>query len=114
MTELLRKDVVGQRIAEIVISVPDKPVTMDGQSFSAGYVRLASGVLIDLCGAAPPLQACPADLQALKRDRAYEAEFRAALGKRISDTRVPALAWDRPCLHRLADFDLDTEPLWPT
>jgi hypothetical protein len=134
MRELSPSDVFGARIAEIIISVPDKPISMSDQSFSAGYIRLDNGHVIDLSTAAPPLLAHDVGLESVVRDSKYEAEFRRAIGQKIADvvlttdvgclcvvtdgglliTDVPAQFWQRPCLCKRSEFSQATEPLWKT
>ena len=48
MNALRRKDFVGRHITDIIISMPDKTVSMSDMSYSAGYLRLDSGILFDL------------------------------------------------------------------
>jgi hypothetical protein len=134
MRELSRNDVVGTRIADIIISLPDRPVSMSDQSFSASYVRLDNGHVIDLSTPAPPLFADDRGVSAITRDSKYESEFRQAIGQKISDvllttdvgylcivtegdlliTDVPALFWQRPCIYKRAEFSQSTEALWKT
>jgi hypothetical protein len=134
MRELSPNDVLGARIADIIISIPDKPISMSDQSFSAGYIRLDNGHVIDLSTAAPPLLAHDVGLESVVRDSKYEAEFRRAIGQKIADvvlttdvgclcvvtdgglliTDVPAQFWQRPCLCKRSEFSQATEPLWKT
>ena len=48
MRALQRDDVIGRRIVDVIVSVPDKPVTMSTMSYSPGYLRLDSGILFYL------------------------------------------------------------------
>lgn len=134
MRELSSSDVVGARIAEIIISVPDNPVSMSDQSFSASYIRLDNGHVIDLSTVVPPLLAHDVGLESVVRDSMYEAEFRRAIGQKVSEvvvttdvgclcfvtdgglliTDVPAQFWQRPCIFKRAEFSQATEPLWKT
>lgn len=131
---LRREDVIGRQIADIVVSVPDKPVSMSGMSASEGYIRLDTGVLINLGEDLECLRACgESRLQGLVRYTEYERdEFRSVIGKRISNvvvacdcallvfitedgkfiTMVPAQFWIRPCLYDAASFTDETSPLW--
>ncbi len=132
MRELSPGDVVGKRITEIIISVPNRPVSMGDQSLSASYIRLDNGVVLDLNGPVPPLRAYEGELATVKRDTPYEAEFQAAIGQTVSEvllttdvgclcvvtdgglliTEVPALFWERPCIYRRSECSINTEPLW--
>jgi hypothetical protein len=133
MRELERDDIIGKRIAEVIISLPDKPITMSTMSYSAGYLRLDSEVVIYLGQpATPPMRACDEiGLRALARDTTYEKEFRPLIRQKIVDvvltrddgclciltdeyliTEVPAQFWVRPCLYKRDSFTLPTEPFW--
>ena len=133
MHALSRGDIVGRRITDFIVSVPDKPTTMSGQSYSAGYLRLDNGVLFYLGQPTePPLHACEeAVLAKVTRDAKYEAEFRSILGQEVQDvvltiddgclcvvtkdaviTEVPAQFWVRPCIYSKTDFNFQTEPYW--
>jgi hypothetical protein len=130
MRVLRREDVVGRRITEIIISVPDKPVTMSDMSHSPGYLKLDSGIVFHL--GVQPLQAVDeATLAGVRRDAKYEREFRSLLRQEIEDvvlmvddgslcvvtrdsiiTEVPAQFWVRPCTYKRAEFTYETEPYW--
>jgi hypothetical protein len=132
MRELSPSDVFGARIADIIISVPDKPVSMSDQSFSVGYIRLNNGHVIALSTATPPLLAHDVGLESVVRDSKYEAEFRRAIGQKVTDvvlttdvgclcvvtdgdlliTDVPAQFWQRPCIYKRTEFSQATEPFW--
>src|SRR5262245_38716664 len=84
MRALRREDLVGRRITEIIISVPDKPVTMSDMSYSPGYLKLDSGTVFHL--GVQPLQAVDeATLAGVRRDTKYEREFRSLLRQAIED-----------------------------
>ena len=133
MQALRRENVVGRRIVDVIVSVPDKPVTMSDMSYSPGYLRLDSGVLFFLGQPTEPaLHASDeAALTSVTRDTKYEREFRSLLGQEIEDvvlmiddgslcvitkeaviTEVPAQFWVRPCIYKRADFTYKTEPYW--
>jgi hypothetical protein len=130
MHVLLREEVIGRRIVDIIISVPDKPVTMSDMSYSPGYLKLDSGFVFDL--SVQPL--CVADdsvVTRVTRDARYECEFSALLLQDIENvvsmvddgclcvvtsaaviTVVPAQFWVRPCIYKRAEFTYKTEPYW--
>jgi len=133
MRTLRREDIVGRRITDVIVSVPDQPVTMSTMSYSPGYLRLDNGVLFYLGQPTEPLlhTSDESALSGLKRDTQYEQEFRALLGQQIEDvvlmvddgclcvvtkdlviTEVPAQFWVRPCTYKRADFSFKTEPYW--
>ena len=133
MRELRRENVIGRRIVEVVIALPDRPVTMSTMSYSASYLRLDSGSLFDLGQpAAPPLHAVDERaVSGLARDPKSEREFRPAILQEIVDvvlmiddgslcvltdefviTVVPAQFWVRPCLYKRDSFTYTTEPFW--
>ena len=133
MRALQRDDVIGRRIVDVIVSVPDKPVTMSTMSYSPGYLRLDSGILFYLGQpTAPELHASDeAALTSVMRDAKYEWEFCSLLKQEIEDvvlmiddgslcvvtkdaviTEVPAQFWVRPCIYKRADFTYKTEPYW--
>ena len=133
MRPLERDDIIGRRIVEIIISLPDKPVTMSTMSYSAGYLRLENGVLFYLGQPTqPPLHASDESaLRDLARDASYERGFRSLIRQEIVDviltiddgclcvvtdafvvTEVPAQFWVRPCIYKRDSFTLPTEPFW--
>ncbi len=90
MRHLEKADVIGKRIADVIVSVPDKPVTMSDQSHSPGFLRLDTGDIINLGSYAPPLASVQeSEIQKLVRDRKYEKNFRPALGQTISEILFP-------------------------
>ena len=90
MRSLNKTDVIGKRIAEVIISMPDIPVTMSTHSYSAGFLRLNTGEIIDLRICEPPLLACEErDVCEIVRDRKYEKEFRPAIGETIIAVTLP-------------------------
>ena len=118
-----KADVIGKKIAEIIVSLPDKPVTMSDQSFSRGFLRLNTGEIIDLGSYAPPLIVIPEiEVQKVIRDAKYEAEFQPAIGPVITELLFPdetedgsihvgtangflitfgaSCFWIRPCIER--------------
>jgi hypothetical protein len=130
MRVLLKEDVVGRRIADIIISVPDKPVTMSDMSYSPGYLKLDSGVVFDL-GVQPLCVADDLAVTRVTRDTKYEREFCTLLRQEIEDvvlmiddgclcvvtrdaaiTVVPAQFWVRPCIYKRTEFRYKTEPFW--
>ena len=80
MDALQRDDVIGRRIVDVIVSVPDKPVTMSTMSYSPGYLRLDSGVLFYLGQPTEPALYArdEAALANVTRDAKYEREFRLA------------------------------------
>jgi hypothetical protein len=130
MHTLRREDVVGRRIIDIVVSVPDKPVSMSDMSYSASYLRLDSGLAFNL-GLQPLHAADEAALTGVIRDAKHEREFGALLQQTIEDvvlmvddgslcvatrnsiiTEVPAQFWVRPWIYKRAEFTYKTEPYW--
>ncbi|MDB6024232.1 MAG: hypothetical protein JWM68_455 [Verrucomicrobiales bacterium] len=90
MRQLEKSEVIGRRVVDIIVSTPDKPVTMLDQSYSAGFLRLDSGDLINLGAYAPPLIACDEkDVRDLMRDKKYEKEFRPAIDQKIVELILP-------------------------
>ncbi len=90
MRHLEKTDVIGKRIADLIVSVPDKPVTMSDQSHSPGFLRLETGDIINLGSYAPPLASVEeSDVQKLVRDHKYEKDFRPVIGQTISDLLFP-------------------------
>jgi hypothetical protein len=95
MRQLEKSEVVGRQIVDIIVSVPDKPVTMSDQSYSAGFLRLDSGHLINIGDWAPPLLVCDeAEIHNLRRDKDTEKEFRPAIGQKIIGVTLPDEAED--------------------
>jgi len=82
---LAKQDVVGRGLAEVIILQPDKPISMAGQSYSGGYVRLDNGVLIELDSSEAPCSLDPARLKQLPRDSAHEQTFKPAIGQKVVD-----------------------------
>ncbi len=133
MCELAREDLIGRRITELVISVPDKPITMSTMSRSTGYLRLDTDVLVPI-GHPPtlPIRSCAeAAISDLVRDYKYEREFMPVLQQQIRDvvvtrgdgclcfatdnfliTEVPAQFWIRPCLYKRDQSAPATVPFW--
>jgi hypothetical protein len=90
--------------------------------------------VIALSTATPPLLAHDVGLESVVRDSKYEAEFRRAIGQKVTDVvlttdvgclcvmtdgdlliaDVPAQFWQRPCIYKRAEFSQATEPLWKT
>jgi hypothetical protein len=90
MRNLEKADVIGKRIADVIVSVPDKPVTMSDQSHSPGFLLLDTGDIINLGSYAPPLvSAEQREVQRLVRDRKYEKNFRSAIGQTINELLFP-------------------------
>jgi hypothetical protein len=90
MRQLEKTDVIGKRIADVIVSMPDKPVTMSDQSYSPGYLQLDTGDVINLGAYAPPLVSCDeGDFCNLVRDTEYEKEFCPAIGQTIIDLAFP-------------------------
>ena len=133
MGALQRDDVIGRRIVDVIVSVPDKPVTMSSMSYSPSYLRLDSGVLFYLGQPTEPALHASDEvaLTSVTRDAKYEREFRSLLKQQIEDvvlmiddgslcvvtkdaviTEVPAQFWVRPCIYKRADFTYKTEPYW--
>ena len=127
------QDILGQRISEVVISKPDRPVSMTDMSTSVGYLRLENGIIIDIGATNPPLpKVTDIPFPDAGRDKEYEKEFQALVGQRIADVRVttelglvciftenslvvtevPAQFWVRPCLYSKGTLDVETERLW--
>jgi hypothetical protein len=95
MHQLEKCEVVGRRIVDIIVSIPDKPVTMSDQSHSEGFLRLDSGRLINLGAYAPPLVACDeSEIRNLTRDKKTEAEFHPAIDQTIVEIILPGEAED--------------------
>jgi hypothetical protein len=130
MRELSRQDVVGRRIADIIISVPDEPISMSGMSYSAGYLRLDNGVTFGL-GVRPPLIVDDCVTAAVHRSAMHESEFRSLLHQEVEDVvsgvedgslyvltkhmaivMVPSQFWVRPCLYERTEIIDETEPFW--
>ena len=130
---LQRDDVIGRRIVDVIVCVPDKPITMSAMSYSAGYLRLDNGILFYLGQPTEPeLRASDeAALASVTRDAKYEREFRTVLKQEIEDvvlmiddgslcvvtkdaviTEVPAQFWVRPCIYKRAEFTYKTERYW--
>jgi hypothetical protein len=135
MRALQREEVVGRRIVEVVVSVPDRPVTMSTMSYSASYLRLDSGSWFDLGQpTVPPLYAVyETVLRGVVRDPKGEKEFRPLLQQVIvdvvltiddgslcvlTDEFVIAVGagqfWVGPYLAKRASFTDATEPFWPS
>ena len=74
--------IIGRTIKEVIISVPDRPVSMSDQSESVGYIRLDNGacITIDYADFAAVLDLPIAEKE---RDRKIESEFSKALGSEI-------------------------------
>lgn len=125
MRELRREDVIGVRIAEVLVTMPDIPVSMDDHSYSAGYIRLENGIVIDFDSSRTSLQGYDGSLDALVRDSNYEAKFREAawlfkslmfflrqtltslvllLLRGYLSPRSPALFWNRLCICKRSEF----------
>jgi hypothetical protein len=79
MRALQRHDVIGRRIADIIVSVPDKPPTMSDMSYSASYLRWDSGIAFHL-GLQPLQAADEATVTGVARDTKCEREFRSLIG----------------------------------
>src|SRR5689334_4188277 len=122
MRTICREEVIGRRIADIIISVPDKPVTMSDISYSPGYLKLDSGLAFDL-GVQPLQAADDSTVTGVTRDTKYERGFRSLLRQEIEDvvlisddgclcvvtedtvlTVIPAQFWVRPFTYKRADF----------
>ena len=41
--QLEKADVIGKRIVSVIVSMPDKPVTMSNHSYSEGFLQLDTG-----------------------------------------------------------------------
>src|ERR1700674_2010685 len=90
MRNLEKIDVIGKRIADVIVSVPNKPVTMSDQSHSPGFLRLDTGDIINLGSYAPPLVCIDdSEIQKLVRDRKYEKDFRPLIGETITELLFP-------------------------
>ncbi len=90
MRNLEKTDVIGRCIADVMVSVPDKPVTMSDQSHSPGFLRLDTGDIINLGSYAPPLVSVEeSEIQKLVRDRKYEKDFRPLIGQTITEVLFP-------------------------
>lgn len=90
MRHLEKTDLIGRRIADMIVSVPDRPVSMSDQSHSPGFLRLDTGDIINLGSYAPPLVSVEeSEIQKLVRDRKYEADFRPVIGQAITDLLFP-------------------------
>ena len=130
MRTLSREEVIGRRIADIIISAPDIPVSMSDMSYSHGYLKLDNGLAFDL-DAQPVRVADDSVVAGVLRDTKYEQEFRMLLRQMIEDvvltidcgclcvvtgeaviTVVPAQFWVRPCLRQRVEFTHKTEPYW--
>src|SRR5688572_7949419 len=87
MRALQREEVVGRRIVDVLVSVPDRPVTMSTMSFSSSFLRLDSGSWFDLGQpTVPPLYAVDETvLRGVVRDPKCEKEFRPLLQQVIVD-----------------------------
>ena len=85
MQLLAKQDVVGRRLAEVIISEPDKPVTHEDQSYSSGYVRLDNEVLIEIDSNEVPRVIDSSSLSHLQRDSEHEQTFRPAIGQKVVD-----------------------------
>jgi hypothetical protein len=87
MRDLQQNDVIGRRITDFIVSVPDKPVTASTMPHSPSYLRLDTGLLFRL--GQPDNSALSASdesvLSGLKRDAVLEQEFRPLLGQQITD-----------------------------
>jgi hypothetical protein len=128
MQLLTRHDVVGRRLAEVIISQPDKPVSDEDQSYSSGYVRLDSGVLIELDSSEAPRALDLVRLRHLARDSEHERSFQPAIGQKVVDLLrsdehagicvllesgsviafVPGRCWIAPSLLKRDEFPLST------
>src|SRR5688572_30290919 len=104
MNSFERQDIVGRRIVEVVVSIPDKPVSMSDMSESKGYLRLDSGVVIEIVGDVLS-HIEPATLSGLARDRVTEKEFKDALGGKIVD-----VVHDGLILHVLLESGISISP----
>lgn len=123
MRPLEKADLIGKRIIDVIVSMPDKPVTMASQSYSRGFLRFDSGALINLGSYAPPLLACSEeDLRCIMRDTNYEREFGPVIGQEVIAVIFPdeneqgevqvstangfvmasvaSCFWIRPCIER--------------
>ena len=101
MHQLEKSDVIGRRIVEIIVSKPNIPVSMSGQSYSEGFLRLDTGHLIDLGDSELPLIACDeSEVRNLKRDRKTEREFRRAINRTIVEMTMPTDE-DDECVMRI-------------
>jgi hypothetical protein len=119
-------DVIGKRVADVILSIPDKPVTMSDQSDSPGFLRLDTGDIIDLGAYAPPLVTVEeGEIQRVVRDLKYEEDFRPVIGQAITDLLYPdeteegsihvrtangfiitfaaSCFWIRPCIEQSKD-----------
>ena len=124
---------IGRRTVDVIVSVPDKRVTMSTMSYSPCYLRLASGVLFYLGHPIEPAlyASDESTLRGLTRDPKSERNFHALLGQQIEDvlliiddgclcvvtkdlviTEVPAQFWVGPCTYKRTDFTFKTEPYW--
>jgi hypothetical protein len=121
---LEKPDVIGKRIADVIILKPDIPISMSSQSYSPGFLRLETGEVFDLGSDAPPLLACDEmQFKNAARDTEYENEFRPAIGQIILNLLFPdeteegsinvitangylinsvaAVFWTRPCINKV-------------
>ena len=88
MRQLEKCEVIGRRIVDIIVSLPDRPVTMSDQSYSNGFLRLDSGYLINL-GSDAPLACDESEVRDLIRDKETEREFGPAIGQEIVGVILP-------------------------
>jgi hypothetical protein len=131
MSELVKSDLVGKRIVEIVVSQSDHPADMSGPAaYCASYVRLETGVLFS---AEQPCEACVETLvEHLKRDKTVEKKLRPILQEEITNvvvstvdgsiyivtkalllTVVPGQFWVGPVIMKPSDLHDETESYWP-
>jgi hypothetical protein len=136
MRLLNQNDVIGARIIEVILSMPDKPMDISRESISAsqGYLRLDNSFILDLSSYELPIfSAEEENLSSLSRDTKYEQEFAAVIGQQIVDVvlseYLPSIcimtrarlvvtngwtpAWVGPCLMPKDSYHFsETEPLW--
>jgi len=129
MKALEMNEVVGRRIVDVVISKPDKPVSMAGSSESKCYLQLDSGLVLQLDGRVlKPFE--NAELPSITRDRETEAEFVEIVGEKIVDVVHDGMVvyvvvkgglsmstglgqfWTRPYLDRSPSYYEEPKSIW--
>jgi hypothetical protein len=130
MNLVTRNDIVGHRIVDVIISMPDNPLSMSDMSESKGYLRLDNGLVIHFDGGAPLQLIEPLALSDLRRDHESEAEFVTVVGEKIVDvvhdgslvyilvkdgvsvSTAISQFWVRPCLDRNLAHLAEAKSIW--
>jgi hypothetical protein len=76
-------DITGRTIHKVIVSSPDRPVSMSDQSVSDCYLTLDDGITVRV-DVDEYIITPETIIQKIKRDTGIEAEFAKAIGARIT------------------------------